>query len=161
VIAKAEGTKSVIFSTSAAAPTLPTGYTYKAYTGAWYNGADGHFRGAYQKGNHVSWGAFYTAVSLGTTTSYTGISVDVPTTARIWHGHMAAYASNGMACVSVASDASGLGADVLVGYDTSDGTAVQTNAYCLIKTAQTIYYKIHTTGYGTSQCNVYTGAWEY
>jgi hypothetical protein len=33
VIARADGTTSVIFSTSATAPTLPAGYTYKAYAG--------------------------------------------------------------------------------------------------------------------------------
>jgi hypothetical protein len=162
VIAKADGTKSVIFSTSATAPTLPSGYTHKAYTGAWYNDADGHFRRAYQRGRYVTWAGFHAAVSLGTESNYTQIAVLVPTTARMWHGHMSGYAANAMAAVSVAGDQTlGLGSNVLVGYNLNTGTAAQSNAYCPILTPQTIYYKIHTSGYGTTACNIYTGGWEY
>ena len=161
VIARADGAKSVIFSTSATAPTLPAGYTHKAYTGTWYNGADGHLKAAYQKGTRVVLGELRAEVSGGTATSYTSFAILVPSTARIWHGHIAVYANNGIGCAFVATDGGGLGSMPLTGYDTSDGTAFQVANHCVIQTAQTLYYRIQTSGYATTGANVYTGGWEY
>ncbi|OPY00362.1 MAG: hypothetical protein A4E60_02350 [Syntrophorhabdus sp. PtaB.Bin047] len=160
-IARADGTKSVIFSTSATAPTLPTGYTYKAYTGAWYNGTDGHLKAAYQRGTRVVLAELRPEVTGGTATSYTSFAILVPSTARIWHGHVAVYANNGIGCAFVATDGSGLGSAPLTGYDTSDGTAFQVANHCVIQTAQTLYYRIQTSGYATTGANIYTGGWEY
>ncbi|OPY03781.1 MAG: hypothetical protein A4E60_00078 [Syntrophorhabdus sp. PtaB.Bin047] len=161
ITAKADGTKSVIFSTSATAPTLPTGYTYKAYIGAWYNGTDGHLKAAYQRGTRVVLAELRTEVTGGTATSYTSFAILVPSTARIWHGHVAVYANNGIGCAFVATDGSGLGSAPLTGYDTSDGTAFQVANHCVIQTAQTLYYRIQTSGYATTGVNIYTGGWDY
>lgn len=162
VIAKADGTKSVILSTSATAPTLPTGYTYKAYTGAWYNGSDGHFRRAYQRGTRAAWKGLYSDVSLGTQTSFTAFAISVPPTARIWFGDLAVYASADMGCVDIAADTDVVSYAALVGYDKSGATAAQAGFSCIIKTPQTLYYRLQASApYATTACNIHTSGWEY
>lgn len=160
VIAKADGTKSVIFSTSATAPTLPTGYTYKAYTGAWYNGADGHLRKACQIGRRVTMEGMTADMLGGTATSYTAVTISVPTTARIWHGCLGLTANSGMGSILLASDSSWAGNCSQIGWA---GSSVLHQAMhsMIIKTPQTLYYALQGSPYVTLAGSLWTSGWEY
>lgn len=71
LIAKADGTKSQIFSASATAPTMPTDYIYKARVGAWRNESS-NLLVARQSGKFVQYsGYFWNLVSAGGATSWT------------------------------------------------------------------------------------------
>jgi len=90
-IAKADGTKDCLLSASATAPTLPAGYTYKAYLGAVYNNGSGDFIAFHQYDNNVS--IMETGVLAGgTESSYTSVSLAaaVPSTAKTITGFMSA-----------------------------------------------------------------------
>ena len=82
-IGKSDGTIDTLLSLSATAPTMPTGYTYKAYLGAIYNDAASNFITINQKDHRVSMGAVQ-VLSNGTATAYTLISLTtaIPTTAK-------------------------------------------------------------------------------
>ncbi len=160
VIAKADGTKSVILSTSATAPTLPTGYAYKAYTGAWYNGSDGHFRGAYQVGSRATWGGLVAELSGGTATNYTAVSVSVPSTAKVWRGCLGITANSGMGSILLSSDDSWAGSCSQIGWA---GSSILHQAMhsIAIKTPQILYYAIQTSTYVTLSGSLWTSGWEY
>jgi len=79
-------TVASLISASATAPTMPTGYTYKARVGAIYNNGSDDFIDILQLGRMAHRVDVYTAdtvLSAGTATSYTAISPEVPTTARV------------------------------------------------------------------------------
>lgn len=50
-IAKTDGTQAGLLSISSTAPTMPSGYTFKALIGAIYNKSDGHLRVTKQRNN--------------------------------------------------------------------------------------------------------------
>jgi hypothetical protein len=76
VIAKADGTKAALLSTSSSAPTMPSGYTYKALVSAVRNNSGGNFIAYRQFGNRVYYeGAQNALTSTTITTVETTLSV--------------------------------------------------------------------------------------
>jgi len=75
IIAKADGTKSGILSTSSSAPTMPSGYTYKALVGAVRNDGSSNLIGGYQRGRKFFYTQYQTVLSSGTATSETSITI--------------------------------------------------------------------------------------
>jgi hypothetical protein len=74
VIAKEDGTVAVLGSTSATAPTMPTGYTFKALVTAARSNGSTQFVKYRQFGNKVYYEARQSAVSSGTATTETTIT---------------------------------------------------------------------------------------
>lgn len=161
LFSKEDGSYTGRFSLSATAPAAPSGYTFKAYVGAWYNGSDGNLVGARQTGRRVDLYTFNRELTNGTETTYTSLTVRVPVTARVWTGHLSIYANNGMGCGFLAVNADGIGSMPLAGYCTATGVAFQTPIECAIGTPQTIFYRIQVSGYSTTGATVETGGWEY
>lgn len=77
-------TVSGLFSLSATAPTLPSGYTHKAYCGADYNNSSSNLLEIEQRGGRVKRGVL-ALLTAGVATSLTQITVTaaVPSTARV------------------------------------------------------------------------------
>lgn len=154
-VSKADGTKSVIFSASSTSPTLPSGYTYKAYLGAIYNNASSNFISMAQYGKT----AYTTLTLVGsslTATSYTSLSLSsiVPSTARI--ARMSAYTSGSYVSHGyglLAMDSSGLGETILLGWgdaNSNDGNA-GTGEFGILN--QTVYYKVTTFNLAYLYCS--------
>lgn len=70
-----------LMSTSATAPTMPSGYTYKGYVGAIYNNSSGDLVKTRQR-NHVVSCTSQANLSAGTSTTNASVTVSIPTTAN-------------------------------------------------------------------------------
>lgn len=75
VIAKADGTKSAIWSASATAPTLPTGYTFKGRASAWFIDSGGNFIQGKQVGIHVQWADLRVGASGDTNNAFVAVDM--------------------------------------------------------------------------------------
>lgn len=75
VIAKDDGTVAGLASTSATAPTMPSGYTFKALVSAVYSSAGTTFTPYRQKGDRVFYEAAYNVLGSGSASTETAISV--------------------------------------------------------------------------------------
>ena len=75
IIARADGTKSGVFSTSSSAPTMPSGYTYKALVGAVRNDGSSNLLGGYQKGRWFYFSSNQSVLGSGSSTSEATVSV--------------------------------------------------------------------------------------
>lgn len=103
-IAKEDGTKSVIMSVSATAPTMPADYVYKRRIGTVFNDGSGNFRPFVQYGNRTQFTnatkvLATTAVGL-TQANWTAAAVRgalkiVPATAFIFYGSLGVYSASG------------------------------------------------------------------
>lgn len=84
--------KRGLISTSSTAPTMPSGYTYKALVGAVYNSAGGNFLDFYQTGRDVYYAAAQSVLSAGVATTDTAITISgfVPTIAEKYKFHFSA-----------------------------------------------------------------------
>ena len=152
-------TVASLLSTSSTAPTMPSGYTYKALVGAIYNDSGGDFDTMYQVGSEV-WCTRVQVLNNGSSGTYASVSLSaaLPATAKkgkfqynaqspstsIWRGIFAAD-SSGLGEVSIAGRADA------VDYGGSPFEM-------LLKTAQTVYYKELGLG-GTVDLDV--NGWEY
>ena len=67
--------KRGLISASATAPTLPSGYTYKALIGAWYNDSGGNLVGGVQLGKEFYYKAGQVVLNAGTATTETSVSL--------------------------------------------------------------------------------------
>ena len=109
-IGKADGTLDCLFSTSAASPTLPSGYAFKGYLGAAYNNASANLETFLQRGNLVT----FTPTNVltgGTSTSYATLSLAaaVPATATSVLLRMEPSSSSGTNTVTLIVAAAGSG----------------------------------------------------
>ncbi len=68
-------TVASLLSTSATAPTMPSGYTYKARVGSVYNDASSNFVGFHQIDRTVYYNTYQSALSAGSATSLTSVSL--------------------------------------------------------------------------------------
>lgn len=133
-----------LLSTSATAPTMPSGYTHKGLAGAVRNGA-ADFVDTTQQGNLVSIPA-QTALTDGSATSATSVALSsfVPPAARVAYCRLnvtatAATAVNG----AVYSDSGGtvLGAHLGNASTGSVGTLLAVGRV-MLRTAQTVWYTV-------------------
>ena len=77
-------TVASLLSASSTAPTMPSGYTYKKYVGAVYNGSDNNFDDFMQNGNSVDVPVVQVASGITTTTTIDLSAFVPPTARRIW-----------------------------------------------------------------------------
>ena len=160
-IAKADGTKSVLLSTSSTSPTLPTSYTYKAYLGAIYNNSSGNFITLYQRDRH----AYTTETAVGSSlsaTSYTALSLAsiVPATAAaaIMSGYtLGSYIPPGY--VKLSKDSSGIGETILYGWGDGNSSSSDGGRGEIFIESQAIYYKV--CGNGGYISYLYCSGWRF
>lgn len=159
VIAKTDGTKAGLLSLSTTAPTMPAGYTYKALIGAVRTNGSTQFWNFYQTDRDIFIND--TAVFTGKTgvtvwTAITGADLTamqglVPPMAKMAWGS-AGCNGVGNAGIAIGADANALGAQVS---GVSSASTVPVLSYTVggcwrapLKTAQTIYYIMASTGTG-------------
>lgn len=156
VIGKTDGTKAGLLSLSSTAPTMPSGYTYKAYAGAIYNDASSNFIKIYQK---EKWVARDTrnVLTAGTATTPTAIDITtaVPPTAKKAIGlfwiHYVSTNRNLSVCARVSSTNLNI-------FTTNTTTNDMAGAYQIININNEIYYFLSGAG---SEGNVDVSAWEF
>lgn len=160
LIGKTDGTIDGLFSTSATAPSMPSGYTYKSYVGAIYNNLSGDFVDQRQRGNYVH--ATHTiVVSAGTSIgANVNLTAAVPLSARIVHLRCRATEAAGTIALGFVT---GVASGGLIAYKYFGGTFpngsldIYDNVTVLMETAQSIYYGLDT---GDSVTITVIG-WEY
>lgn len=142
-----------LFSTSDSAPTMPSGYTYKAYVGAVYNKSDSNFDTLYQLDNIATPVLTSPVLSNGTATSYTSVdcSAKVPTTARWLQGESLIQNTSGDTAVgNIASTSTGIGEEVLyMAVAFHSGVGFYSFYMTMLVESQTLYYKVG------SPCSMY------
>ena len=155
--------KRVLLSASASAPTMPGGYTYKAWLGAIYNNGSSNFLKLVQRGLSVSAEPSVAISAASGQTSYTSLSLSaqVPPQATGARGNMGPV-SSGNRGMFVAADSNGVGACGII--PGAAGTAidgfVNAGTWDLdLVTAQTVYWKTSDTAASNYRVNV-TG-WRY
>jgi hypothetical protein len=169
-IAKADGTKGLIFSTSASAPTLPTDYLFYGYVGAAYNNASNVLHRFNQRNNHVRGhhADIGTMVAGGNATNYTAVSLSaaIPNTAAAVH----LIVANGTSAVTgvMSSWFAGAGSSVTATYDetyhssqhySADTGRVYAHIEVPIVTAQQIMYRISSAV--AAFINLQVAGWRY
>lgn len=156
-IMKRDGTKSAIFSAHATAPTLPSGFVYKAYLGACYNASNGNIVWFKQRDRRVVC-PIQCPLSAGTATSWTAVSLAsiIPSTAKKVNGTFEQDIANQTLIASEVSDFTNqqilqvsMGASSIVAIVPFDMPII---------TAQTMYYYNLSGG---SRSYIYVSGWEY
>jgi hypothetical protein len=162
-IAKADGTKAGLFSTSATAPTLPSGYTYKALIGVVRNDNSSNFYTFYQQDRRV-WlndTMLFTGRAAGGSNTFESYStpgvVDannldlktiVPPNARRMRGTIGTSNNTSLA-MEIAADANGLAGVTSANAAANsplNGFGSGVPYEIPLKTAQTFYWKADSTG---------------
>lgn len=140
-----------LLSTSASAPTLPSGYTYRALVGAIRNDGSSNFIRFWQYGRRIAIATQNIYNNLAGVTSYTSqaISAAVPAIARFVSGSCGCSVSTGGWVTALAGDANGVGAQ----YVGAGAGSVAVDAYfgsgsyhdIPLITAQAVYVKHRNT----------------
>jgi hypothetical protein len=158
-------TTSSLLSTSYTSPTMPSGYTYKAYLGAIYNNASSNLIQIYQQGKTASTEPI-TALSGAYQVSYTSFSLAaaVPPNASFVHAdagmNKTYYTWSRQGGYFKPSSSSTIGETVLIAYTEAvggnasyDGEEAWQVKIPLIE-SQTMYYKCYNSlGLNTTYCN--------
>ena len=137
-----------LLSTSATAPTMPSGYTFKRLVGAVRNDGSSNFIAFVQRGNRVTYKAVQSMVSSGAATSYTQIAMAalLPSIAKrvIGQAYPKNTTNNEYTRVYLADDSSGNYAILLAGICRT--TNSYTGLYFELELVADIdvYYKIET-----------------
>ena len=157
-IVKEDDTASIIFSTSATAPTMPSGYTYKAYVGAVYNDSSGDIVDLEQIDRMVHMTGTPLVVSAGTATSLTSVDISarVPTTAAICYGYALLTNTSGAARSIQVAPSSTAASIICCG---STANTVYGSWRAPMTTSQTIYYRINSAT--SANANIYVLGWEF
>lgn len=75
LIGKSDGTIAALFSTSATAPTMPAGYSYKRRVSCVYTGGNGFFWPMIQSGGHITQCSGFNILAAGTATTITIVAI--------------------------------------------------------------------------------------
>ena len=155
-IAKADGTKAGLLSTSATSPTMPNGYTYRAYLGAVYNNSSNNFITMRQIDNKVVT-MRVSVLHLGRQTSYTAISLStvIPPTAKKVTGTIWVYSPSVEGYLYVSPLNNGIGERFSV---CTPGIGIGAPFSQVILTPQTIFYRV---GGSPTLGRIDVSGWEY
>lgn len=157
VIAKADGTVDSLLSLSSTAPTMPSGYTFKALVGAIYNDGSSDFINISQVDGKVV-RAELQVLANGSSGTYASISLiaALPSTAKTVHGTFGGVSAVSQADVEIAATSTGLGQKQMVS-SSDTATSVKYTPYQLtLVEAQTMYYRRT-----ANNCDVFVSGWEY
>lgn len=153
-------TTAGLLSTSATAPTMPSGYTYKGYVGAIYYKSGGDLLPISQVDTYVTIGEYLGAdLSSGTATSYTAVTVTAPTTARKYYCTVSDGDNTGSLNARFASTSTPHGVKFIT--STATGATAVTLSIPLeiiLIEPSTIYYLMSSGDTGVS---IYYAGWEY
>lgn len=168
VIAKADGTTATLLSLSSSSPTMPSGYIYKALTGAMLTDGSTHFITYYQLDKKAR--IVRTNVLNNVGVSSTGvfqsldISAVVPPIAQMVDGVCGSGLSGNGANMAVAGDANGTGGRMY--FNPTSNTSAADGFYVAgsfsgipMITAQTLYWTSYLNTSAINRINI-TG-WEY
>jgi hypothetical protein len=141
-----------LISESSTAPTLPSGYTYRALLGAVYNDSGSDFDDFYQHQRRaiIPAQAIFndtTGVTSWTALSGAPLNAIIPPIAKQVSGFAGCTAGAGGA-IAVAADGNGTGVQVVSGANTGAGFGEYVVGGCwnvVLKTAQTIYWQAGAT----------------
>ncbi len=142
-------TVASLLSTSATAPTMPSGYTYKALVGSVRNDASSNFIGFHQIDRTVYYNAYSAALSGGSVTTMTSVSLTalVPpiAVAAIVLGECEYVNLSPIGTCSIGYDGTNSMTFLVSRYDSSyTMVAFETQtAIVPLATAQTIYYMVN------------------
>ena len=154
-IAKSDGTKATLLSTSATSPTMPSGYTFKAYLGAVYNNSSSNFYVLFQMNNKVAVNQVNVLSDLSSA-SFASISLAaaVPSTAKAIMGYITTNeGADVRIVVSPNNSGNEIGSQM---FWSLVNNRIQGGYNIYIITAQTIYYR---TAGGSG--SIYVTGWEY
>lgn len=143
-----------LISTSATAPTLPSGYTYSALIGVIRNDSSSDFISFLQNDRKISISPQNVFTGVTGVSSFTSVSVSshVPPIAKScdgWFGHASTNVTSG---VRVATDSNGLGAQAMAAQSSGivyDGYAMRMTFIDLKCPSQTIYWASVNAGTAT------------
>lgn len=144
-------TVAALLSTSSTAPTMPSGYTYKALVGAVRNDGSSNFIRFWQHDRRYSIATqnIFTAQALTTSYASQSISAAVPAIARFVSGTAGGTVSSSGFTIAIAGDANGVGAQYIgnATHSTALDSYVGAGSFSDIPliTAQTIYIKARGT----------------
>jgi len=142
-----------LLSLSATAPSMPSGYTYKAYVGAIYNNASSNFLTFYQLGGKVRCLSGNVASLTSTSAASINLAALVPTTAKFLYG----ITLNATASAIYFHPITFTPGDGAAFWISSEATAGSRFAMiCPLETAQQIYYAV-----GAGSLTLYISGWEY
>lgn len=141
-------------STSSTAPTMPSGYTYKALVGAMITDGSANFLGFYQRGVRVRCNSGDTGSLTSTSAASLDISSFVPTTATLLYGNIRNSINSSRVQLHPVTFSAGQGTSFMELSPSSSGVDQQ---YIVpIETSQTIYYAVSA---GTTVIRYW--GWEY
>lgn len=147
-IAKLDGTKSIILSTSAIAPTLPSGYIFYGYVGAVRNDAGSNFVDFFQRGVEAE-RTIETVLTGGSATAgptLISLSTAVPDTAVHCHmrGKLTTTAAPNNVNATLYTSSAGFAARTVIGgrLESTLGTIFAVFSSFLI-TAQSVWYDVN------------------
>lgn len=143
------GTITALISASATSPTLPVGYTFKGKLGLFYNNASANIVPFYQRGDTVTQNLYAEALSGGTATSYTSVSLAafVPPIAKTALLRCNLYTSSGAHDIAAEIAPSGSGTTTIYGKSVLRGQALSSTwgmtdmAEVFMSTAQQVSYQ--------------------
>jgi hypothetical protein len=151
-----------LLSTSSTAPTLPSGYTYKALLGAIYNGSGGNFNLIRQVGNQVFISRTTISTSVpGTTYASISLATIVPPNAKSVFVQRSDQLGASALVSLYTSPQDGDDFSYVVTAESGGSTSYRNNAIfeLVLREVQTIYQK--RSGTAPSTTAVYCTGWRY
>jgi len=161
-IGKLDGTVAGLFSTSSSAPTMPSGYTFKALVGAIYNNSSGDFITLRQRGDRVVTENI-SVLNNGSATSWTAINLAAAIPPNAWEVNIhfqlgtSTYMTEADCYLSPDSTISPY-TRIRVSVGSGANAAIYGSQWLSLITASNIYYKIATTNTALS---LYVIGWRF
>lgn len=159
------GTTAGLLSTSSTAPTMPSGYTFKAYVGAIRNDGSSNFVRFSQRGKVVSLATtvVFTNSNVVATNTYESISLAnyIPPTAALVRGVIGQTGTGAARGIAVAADANGVGEVVCASGNsgaTHFGYSQSTPFNIALITGQQVHWKADDS---TAVYRLQVTGWEY
>lgn len=157
-IGKADGTKSVLISTSETTPTLPSGYTFWGLIGAVRNDGSSNFIRFAQQDRNVDATATI-VVTGGTATSYTAVSLTavIPVYAKRIKLDIVALSTSGTNTVSASAASRGSSTTSTYGGEITQSGSIGTNG--MRNSGAIVHYGGHECYYIVSGTNAGANLW--
>jgi hypothetical protein len=159
---------AALLSTNPNNPTMPAGYTFRAYVGAVYSNSSNQLLSFYQRGKRVVLDSTVRVLSGGSSTNWANVNLGpaVPVTADFVFGTtgLANWNSFQQAGVHLAATATGADMKRFVEYSEPVYTNDQPFDFSMsIRTNQSIFYRCYRKGGGCMSGGVYldVNGWEF
>lgn len=160
-IAKADGTKKTLASLSATAPTMPSGYTFKAYLGAVFNKSSSDFISMRQKNRRV-YRENIKVLSSGTAATWESVSLAnaIPITADSISGYNEAGLGLHLG-IHLSPEGSDVGMSFFIGISTGQHLIGFPFSDLPLATSQVIFYKLYALWGASQPASINVNGWGY